>query len=266
MSRNCIGNLSPIQRKLLTKRRCQSTFKPLSGLNKNIRKRTYLKRLNDNNSLKPHQIECERLKEILPTVANCENLDEFVVLHVREFSFNSSDRIDSFTNDYLHCLHRCNLHSSSLSSSSLLPAFIFKLLSSQNNQSQSISELFHANSSYHNGPQLNNNYITDDNFLSKSYEYLNSNGSTPYQTDDDIDQLGDETVGNSMLKSANNQLKFGKAGKQPSFFCESHGSNIEARNLMKTHNQFKENYFPQVVISSVPDIMVAIYFTHHLKH
>lgn len=76
MSRNCIGNLSPIQRKLLTKRRCQSTFKPLSGLNKNIRKRTYLKRLNDNNSLKPHQIECERLKEILPTVANCENLDE----------------------------------------------------------------------------------------------------------------------------------------------------------------------------------------------
>ncbi|CAH8580881.1 unnamed protein product [Schistosoma margrebowiei] len=193
MSRNCIGNLSPIQRKLLTKRKCQSTFKPLSGLNKNIRKRTYLKRLNDNNSLKPHQIECERLKEILPTVANCENLDEVKIIqeaikHINYLEQAVLRRLNIINVET--SIENSNLHSSSLSSSSLLPAFIFKLLSSQNNQSQSISELFHANSSYHNGPQLNNNYITDDNFLSKSYEYLNSNGSTPYQTDDDIDQLG----------------------------------------------------------------------------
>uniref|UniRef100_A0A095A1M8 Uncharacterized protein n=1 Tax=Schistosoma haematobium TaxID=6185 RepID=A0A095A1M8_SCHHA len=214
MSRNCIGNLSPIQRKLLTKRRCQSTFKPLSGLNKNIRKRTYLKRLNDNNSLKPHQIECERLREILPTVANCENLDEVKIIQEAIKHINYLEQA---------VLRRLNIIN--------------------NNPSQSIPEenlLFHANTSYHNRPQLNNNYITDDNFLSKSYEYLNSNGSTPYQTDDDIDQLG--------------------------FFCESHGSNIKATNLMKTHNQFKENYFQQVVISSVPDTKVAIYFTHHLKH
>ncbi|CAH8577527.1 unnamed protein product [Schistosoma guineensis] len=196
MSRNCIGNLSPIQRKLLTKRRCQSTFKPLSGLNKNIRKRTYLKRLNDNNSLKPHQIECERLKEILPTVANCENLDEVKIIqeaikHINYLEQAVLRRLNIINVET--SIENSNLHSSSLSSSSLLPAFIFKLLSSQNNPSQSISEenlLFHANTSYHNRPQLNNNYITDDNFLSKSYEYLNSNGSTPYQTDDDIDQLG----------------------------------------------------------------------------
>ncbi|CAH8584710.1 unnamed protein product [Schistosoma bovis] len=196
MSRNCIGNLSPIQRKLLTKRRCQSTFKPLSGLNKNIRKRTYLKRLNDNNSLKPHQIECERLKEILPTVANCENLDEVKIIqeaikHINYLEQAVLRRLNIINVET--SIENSNLHSSSLSSSSLLPAFIFKLLSSQNNPSQSIPEdnlLFRANSSYHNRPQLNNNYITDDNFLSKSYEYLNSNGSTPYQTDDDIDQLG----------------------------------------------------------------------------
>ncbi|KAH9582791.1 hypothetical protein MS3_00007427 [Schistosoma haematobium] len=196
MSRNCIGNLSPIQRKLLTKRRCQSTFKPLSGLNKNIRKRTYLKRLNDNNSLKPHQIECERLREILPTVANCENLDEVKIIqeaikHINYLEQAVLRRLNIINVET--SIENSNLHSSSLSSSSLLPAFIFKLLSSQNNPSQSIPEenlLFHANTSYHNRPQLNNNYITDDNFLSKSYEYLNSNGSTPYQTDDDIDQLG----------------------------------------------------------------------------
>ncbi|CAH8565712.1 unnamed protein product [Schistosoma intercalatum] len=196
MSRNCIGNLSPIQRKLLTKRRCQSTFKPLSGLNKNIRKRTYLKRLNDNNSLKPHQIECERLKEILPTVANCENLDEVKIIqeaikHINYLEQAVLRRLNIINVET--SIENSNLHSSSLSSSSLLPAFIFKLLSSQNNPSQSIPEenlLFHANSSYHNRPQLNNNYITDDNFLSKPYEYLNSNGSTPYQTDDDIDHLG----------------------------------------------------------------------------
>ncbi|CAH8557062.1 unnamed protein product [Schistosoma mattheei] len=190
MSRNCIGNLSPIQRKLLTKRRCQSTFKPLSGLNKNIRKRTYLKRLNDNNSLKPHQIECERLKEILPTVANCENLDEVKIIqeaikHINYLEQAVLRRLNIINVET--SIENSNLHSSSLSSSSLLPAFIFKLLSSQNNPSQSISE---ENLLFHNRPQLNNDYITDDNFLSKSYEYLNSNGSTPYQTDDDIDQLG----------------------------------------------------------------------------
>ncbi|CAI2730668.1 unnamed protein product [Schistosoma spindalis] len=196
MSRSCIRNLSPIQRKLLTKRRCQSTFKPLSGLNKNTRKRTCLKRLNDNNSLKPHQIECERLKEILPTVANCENLDEVKIIqeaikHINYLEQAVLRRLNIINVET--SIENSSLHSSSLSSSSLLPAFIFKLLSSQNNQSQSISEenlLFHVNDSYHNRPQLNNNYITDDNFLSKSYEYLNSNGSTPYQTDDDIDQLG----------------------------------------------------------------------------
>uniref|UniRef100_A0A5K4FD32 BHLH domain-containing protein n=1 Tax=Schistosoma mansoni TaxID=6183 RepID=A0A5K4FD32_SCHMA len=195
MSRNRIRNLSPIQRKLLTKR-CQSTFKLLSGLNKNIRKRTCLKRLNGNSSLKPHQIECERLKEILPTVANCENLDEVKIIqeaikHINYLEQAVLQRLNIINVETP--IENSNLHSSSLSSSSLLPAFIFKLLSSQNNQSQSISEenlLFHTNNSYHNISQLDTNYITDHNFLSKSYEYLNSNGSTPYQTDDDIDQLG----------------------------------------------------------------------------
>ncbi|XP_018652164.1 hypothetical protein Smp_087310 [Schistosoma mansoni] len=162
MSRNRIRNLSPIQRKLLTKR-CQSTFKLLSGLNKNIRKRTCLKRLNGNSSLKPHQIECERLKEILPTVANCENLDEVKIIQEAIKHINYLEQA---------VLQRLNI----------------------------------------------------------------INVETPIEN----------------------------------IFCESHGSIIKATKLMKTYGQVEENYFPQVAISSVPDIiaivMVAIYFTDHLKH
>ncbi|KAH8871245.1 hypothetical protein EWB00_008250 [Schistosoma japonicum] len=187
MSPNYANKLSPIQRTLLIKRKCRPTLNLFNGMHRNIRKnKCYVGKY-----LKPHQIECERLKEILPNVANCENLDEVKIIqeaikHINNLEQAVLQRLNIITVET--SIENSNLDSSS---TSLLPAFIFKLLSSRNNnQLHSVSKEdspFQADFSHHN--HLNNNYFHGEKFLSKSYEYLNSNGSTPYQTDDDIDQI-----------------------------------------------------------------------------
>ncbi|KAK4470754.1 hypothetical protein MN116_006278 [Schistosoma mekongi] len=184
---NHVNNLSPLQRTLLIKRKCRPTLNLFNRMHRNNRK----KKCYVGKYLKPHQIECERLKEILPNVANCENLDEVKIIqeaikHINNLEQAVLQRLNIITVET--SIGNSNLDSSS---ASLLPAFIFKLLSSRNNtQLHSISEVnspFQPDFNHDN--QLNNDYLHGDKFLSKSYEYLNSNGSTPYQTDDDIDQI-----------------------------------------------------------------------------
>nr|CAH8856068.1 unnamed protein product [Trichobilharzia regenti] len=80
MSSNCVKNLPPFQRISSIKRKRNQTINSLKGLRKHTRDRVHLKTSQNNRHLKPHQIECERLKEILPTVANCEKLDEVKII------------------------------------------------------------------------------------------------------------------------------------------------------------------------------------------
>ncbi|CAH8586605.1 unnamed protein product [Heterobilharzia americana] len=80
MSTNCITRLSPLRRTSVTRRKRSHVLMSSRGLHKYARSRTRSQVSYCDNYLKPHQIECERLKEILPSVANCEKLDEVKII------------------------------------------------------------------------------------------------------------------------------------------------------------------------------------------
>ncbi|VDQ08949.1 unnamed protein product [Trichobilharzia regenti] len=196
MSSNCVKNLPPFQRISSIKRKRNQTINSLKGLRKHTRDRVHLKTSQNNRHLKPHQIECERLKEILPTVANCEKLDEVKII---QEAIKHINHLEQAVLQRLNIVNtQTTIENSISNSSSLLPAFIFKLLSSRNNLSQSTPEKNQPMHTPHTDPNYKDQFIRNNsdigyqhnkNTLSNMYDVLNSSGSTPYQTDEDIDQM-----------------------------------------------------------------------------
>ncbi|CAH8558126.1 unnamed protein product [Heterobilharzia americana] len=196
MSTNCITRLSPLRRTSVTRRKRSHVLKSSRGLHKYARSRTRSQVSYCDNYLKPHQIECERLKEILPSVANCEKLDEVKII---QEAIKHIDYLEQAVLQRLNIINmETSIETSASNSSSLLPTFIFKLLSSRGNRSKSVTRKnLHLNTfqtaSNHNSQLINNDNVhiqSNDSVSSKAYDFLNSSGSTPYQTDEDIDQCG----------------------------------------------------------------------------